>query len=154
WIEEYKEHQNLFCVVYRPDGALHARTPGLGDESVPPPPGAQAPLAYDEALPVIGRQRVMAERVRLGDRELIVLLLAPLKEGARDRDRAGGALLAAGLLPLPLSAGLAYALARQALAPVDQLRRATDAVNVDRLDQRLSVPSPHDELGRLARTIN
>ena len=32
WIEEYKNHQNLFCAVYLPDGTLHARTAGLAKE--------------------------------------------------------------------------------------------------------------------------
>jgi heavy metal sensor kinase len=53
-----------------------------------------------------------------------------------------------------LSAALAYWLARQALAPVDQLRRATEAVSADRLDQRLEIANVHDELGLLTRTIN
>src|SRR6516165_2943054 len=64
WIEEYKEHQNLLCVVYRPDGTLHARTEGLADESVPPLAvsrnGKPDREVYDERLPGIGRQRIMA----------------------------------------------------------------------------------------------
>jgi heavy metal sensor kinase len=63
-------------------------------------------------------------------------------------------LLAAGPIALLLSAGLAYGLARKALAPVEQLRRSTDAITADRLDQRLTVSNPHDELGLLAGTIN
>jgi heavy metal sensor kinase len=34
------------------------------------------------------------------------------------------------------------------------LRRSTDAVTADRLDRRLPIPNPHDELGRLTQTIN
>jgi heavy metal sensor kinase len=154
WIEEYKEHQNLFCVVYGPDGALHARTEGLAAESVPPPPGSSDGWVYDKSLPGIGRQRIMAERLRLGGREFIVMLLAPLEAVDHELDEVRGVLLAAGLVTLLLSGGLAYALARKALAPVDQLRRAADAVTADRLDQRLPVAVPDDELGRLTRTIN
>jgi heavy metal sensor kinase len=156
WIEEYKEHQALFCVVYRPDGSLSARTEGLAEESVPPPPpaGPQAHWVSDERLPVIGRQRLMAERLRLGGQDFVVVLLAPLAAVDRELDEVRGVLLGAGLVTLLLSAGLAYWLARQALAPVDQLRRAADAVTADRLDRRLATPNPDDELGRLARTIN
>jgi two-component system heavy metal sensor histidine kinase CusS len=155
WIEEYKEHQNLFCVVYDAGGTLYARTEGLAAASVPPPPAGPADgRAYDQRLPGIGRQRIMAERLRLGGRDFLVLLLAPLETVDRELDRLLGVLLAAGLVTLLLSGGLAYGLARKALAPVDRLRRAADAVTADRLDQRLEVAGPDDELGRLARTIN
>jgi heavy metal sensor kinase len=156
WIEEYKEHQNLFCVVYAADGTLHARTEGLAAVSVPPPPAAGSAdgWVYDERLPGIGRQRVMAQRMRLGGRDFIVMLLAPLEAVDRELDLVRGVLLAAGLVTVLLSGGLAYALARKALAPVDQLRRAADAVTADRLDRRLAVTGPDDELGRLTRTIN
>ena len=158
WIEEYKEHQNLLCVVYRPDGTLHARTEGLADESVPPLAvsrnGKPDREVYDERLPGIGRQRIMAERMRLGGREFVVMLIASLEAVDRELDEVRGVLLIAGPVMLLLSAGLAYGLARKALAPVDRLRRAADAVTADRLDQRVAAPNPHDELGRLTRTIN
>ena len=38
WIEEYKNHQDLFCVVYSADGTFYARTAGLAQESAPPFP--------------------------------------------------------------------------------------------------------------------
>jgi heavy metal sensor kinase len=155
WIDEYKNHQDLFCAVYLPDGTLHARTPGLAKDSVPPlPAGPQDRWVYDDRLPVIGRQRIMAERMRFGGREFVVMLLAPLEAADREMDQVRTVLLAAGLVTLLLSAGLAYWLARKALAPVDKIRRETDAITADRLDQRLVAPNPHDELGRLTRTIN
>src|SRR2546423_12433710 len=55
---------------------------------------------------------------------------------------------------LLLSGGLAYLLARKALAPMEQLHRATEQVTADRLDRRLPVVNPGDELGRLTQTIN
>jgi signal transduction histidine kinase len=53
-----------------------------------------------------------------------------------------------------VSAGVAYLLARKALAPVDALRRSADAITANRLSDRLPVPNPDDELGRLATTVN
>ena len=29
WVEEYRDHLHLYCVIYRPDGTIHARTPEL-----------------------------------------------------------------------------------------------------------------------------
>ncbi len=155
WIEEFKEHQNLFCVVYRADGTLYARTAELAVESVPlPPVGSQDRWVYDERLSAVGRQRVMAQRMRLGGQDFVVMLLAPLETVDRELEEVRSVLFTAGPVALLLSAGLAYWLARKALAPIDRLRRATDAVTADRLDQRLPVPNPHDELGLLTRTIN
>ena len=53
-----------------------------------------------------------------------------------------------------LSGGVAYLLARTALAPVDRLRSLTEEVTADRLDRRLPVGNTEDELGRLTQTIN
>jgi heavy metal sensor kinase len=55
---------------------------------------------------------------------------------------------------LVLSGGLAYLLARKALAPIEQLHRLTTRITADRLDQRLPVVNAGDELVRLAQTIN
>jgi two-component system heavy metal sensor histidine kinase CusS len=155
WVEEYRDHQQLFCVVYRPDGAVYAHTPELIPASMPPFPASLGERAeYDVDLPGIGRQRVMAERQRLGGRDFVVLLLAPLEAVDVQLARMRVVLLTAGLLVLVLPGVLAYWLARKALAPMDRLRRSADAITADRLDQRLMVPNPHDELGLLAQTVN
>src|SRR5262249_40367236 len=65
WIEEAKEHQNVFCVVYTPDGKVYARTEELPEAGTPPPP-ALAPVGADvvtATLPIIGRQRVLSRRL-------------------------------------------------------------------------------------------
>jgi heavy metal sensor kinase len=155
WIEESKEHQDLLSVVYHFDGSLYARTPELAEDSVPPPPlGPGDHWVYDVRLPAVGRQRVMADRMRLGDQELLVMLLAPLEGIDHELEEVRSILFAAGPVALLLSGGLAYWLARKALAPVERLRQATNAITVDRLDQRLPTQNPHDELGLLTETIN
>jgi heavy metal sensor kinase len=62
------------------------------------------------------------------------------------------------LLLLPAVLGLAgaggYWVSRRALAPVDQVTRAVQAITVQSLDQRLEVPAADDELRRLASTFN
>ncbi len=154
WIEDFQEHQGLLCAIYRADGTLVARTAGLTESLPPLPRQVSNPWVEDEQLPDIGRHRVMAERMRLGGKEFVVLLLAPLEAVDRELQSVRSVLLAAGPATLLLSAGLAYWLARKALAPVDRIQRSTSAVTADRLDQRLPVDNPHDELGRLTQTIN
>jgi heavy metal sensor kinase len=62
------------------------------------------------------------------------------------------------LLGLPLgvvAAGLGgYALARRALAPVEQMAERARMITAERLGDRLPVDNPSDELGRLATVFN
>ena len=60
------------------------------------------------------------------------------------------------LLPavLALAGAGGYWVSRRALAPVDQITRAVQAITVQNLDQRLEVPAADDELRRLASTFN
>jgi len=62
----------------------------------------------------------------------------------------------AGLVPVVLLvAGLGgYAISRRALAPVDRMIRAAQAITVKNLDHRIDVPTADDELRRLAVTFN
>jgi signal transduction histidine kinase len=61
-----------------------------------------------------------------------------------------------GLLPFVVAfAGAGgYWISRRALAPVDQMTRAVQAITVQSLDRRLDVPRADDELRRLATTFN
>ena len=61
-----------------------------------------------------------------------------------------------GLLPgvLLLSAAGGYVMSRRALAPVDQISRAVQAITLQSLDRRVPVPPANDELSRLAVTFN
>ena len=62
------------------------------------------------------------------------------------------------VLGIPLVVVLAgvggYGLARRALSPIDRLAAEAQRITAERLHERLSVPNPHDEIGRLATVIN
>ena len=45
-------------------------------------------------------------------------------------------------------------LARKSLAPIERLRRLTNEITAERLNRRLPIDNPKDELGLLAATIN
>jgi heavy metal sensor kinase len=154
WAEEFKEHQNLLSVFYRPDGTVQARTLGLDENNVPPFPAAAGGPTYDEQVPGVGRHRALARRVSFGGREFVVLLLAPLASVDHQLAEVRAVLLAAGPAALLLAAAFGYWLARRSLDPVDRLRRAADAINAEDLTRRLPVLNPDDEFGRLTRTIN
>jgi heavy metal sensor kinase len=156
WIDELKEHENLFCIVYDQEGKVYQRTHELATESVLPPPVAATaePRFYDVTVPILGRQRLLSVRVRLGDQEYPVLLMTSLVEVDRELRQVLVALVMAVPAVLVLSGGIGYFLARKALAPVDELRCRTENITAERLNQRLPILNPHDELGRLGQTIN
>lgn len=60
------------------------------------------------------------------------------------------------LVPLMLlvASGGGLFLAGRSLAPVDRMTRAAQAIEATDLHQRLPEPPGHDEIGRLARTLN
>jgi heavy metal sensor kinase len=156
WIYELHEHEGVFAAVYGPGGEVEDRTEELAQGSVPPAPQVAAGerLLRDADLPIVGRQRILEAGVRAGGQDLTVVLLAPLEEV----DRELGQLLTVLGLAIPVAltccVGLGYLLARKALAPVERLRRRAREITADRLDCRLPVANPNDELGGLAQTIN
>jgi heavy metal sensor kinase len=156
WADELREHDNLACVAYGPGGEVLVRTNELAQASVPAAPAIAAGVRRltDRDVPIVGRQRVLEAGVRLGDQDGAVVLLAPLDEVDRELSRLRAALLLAVPVALAVAGGLAYLLARKALAPVEELRRSTRAITADRLDRRLPVPNPGDEFGGLAQAIN
>ena len=156
WIEEFHEHEKTLCVVYAPDGSVRARTEVLGEQSVPPAPAApEGGVRFDNAeLPGLGRQRLLTGRLDPRGQNCTVVLMASLEEVDRERKNLLAVLLTAGPAALAAAAGLGYFLARKALAPLERLRRATQEVTAERLDRRLPVANPRDELGRMASTIN
>jgi heavy metal sensor kinase len=155
WIDEFMEHEKNFCVVYDGD-QVHLRTPELAADAVPPAPrlGPGSQQFSTQTLPIIGRQRVLAAHLPAAGRDFTVVHLAPLADVDRQLRELLAVLGWAVPVALVLSGGLAYGLARKALAPVAQLHRQAARITADRLDRRLPVANPGDELGRLARIIN
>jgi heavy metal sensor kinase len=155
-IHEFDEHHHGFCVVYDETGKVHERTEKLAADSVPPlpPDASDPPRLFDTALPLIGRQRALCGSLRVGGRRFTVLFLSPLEDVDRSLGQLLTALATAGPLALVLGGGLAYLLARKSLAPMEDLHRRAEQITAERLDRRLPVANPGDELGRLTRTIN
>ena len=59
-------------------------------------------------------------------------------------------------VPVVMAAGAfgAWWLVRNALRPVDRMRRKAEQIGIERLHERLSAPHPRDEIGQLAATLN
>jgi heavy metal sensor kinase len=83
-----------------------------------------------------------------------VVLTAGLAEVDRTMAQLRTVLLTAIPVMLLAAAGVAYLLATRALAPVTALVREARSITAQSLDRRLPIANPHDELGRLAATVN
>jgi len=98
--------------------------------------------------------RVASARVEALGRRYRVTVAAPMGPAYQALERFHRLLIL--LLPAVLAfAGAGgYWVSRRALAPVDRMTRAVQAITMQSLDRRLEVPSNDDELRRLASTFN
>lgn len=98
--------------------------------------------------------RVASRTVSGPSGKLVIKALTPLQPLNRDVEML--ITLVAVLLPLGILFGLlgGYFLAARALAPVQQIAKVVELITISQLNRRIVVANPHDELGRLAGTIN
>jgi heavy metal sensor kinase len=156
WLERrFAGHQGFDFQITRPGGERFFSNRRLAGATLPLPEGplTEAP-SYRNVHTGEGRWRVVSVRARGPGDELTVQVARRLGDFDHELRELLLALLLAGPLALAAAVGGGYFLAGRALAPVDLLRRRTREITADRLDQRLPVPNPGDELGLLAQTIN
>jgi two-component system, OmpR family, sensor kinase len=98
--------------------------------------------------------RVMAVPVTEHRSRQLVVVAASL-QGANEAVRKILLLLLIGAPVALAAAGLAgWLLVRNALLPVDRMRKKAEEIGIDQLHERLAAPNPSDEVGQLAATLN
>jgi heavy metal sensor kinase len=154
--EETGEGDSPWLKVYSLDGDLLYETPEARRHPVPES-NKYAAKADERIVTVPGIMppyRVMSGGARIGGKPVIVQVA--LSEGAIMQDLQQ--LFYILLLGLPIAvvtAGVGgYVLACRALAPVDRMAERARSINAERLNDRLPVDNPDDELGRLATVFN
>jgi signal transduction histidine kinase len=98
--------------------------------------------------------RVLAEPVTLPTGPAVLVIARSLNERKDSLKRLAREFLLSGPLALLLAIGAGYGLAAAALRPVEAMRRRAAAVTAATPGQRLPVPKSHDEISRLAETLN
>lgn len=162
--EDYHSHPqsrlllDRYMEVLRPDGEILFRNERLRDMYLDGPPAIHE-----------GEEGYASRRLRLADgtpvlaishihffqgKPLLIRLAystAPLRE--RLLEFIGLLILA---MPFALiAAGVAgYRVAGKALNPLEQMARQTEQITARRLDERIPVDNPKDELGHMARVLN
>ena len=111
----------------------------------------------DAAFSVRGQRggvRALTEQLDIGTPPLLLVATQPLLETSELLQRARLAML----VTLPAAIMLAvlggYLLARRALDPIAAMTAQASGIGGRNLHERLSIPTPDDELGRLASTFN
>jgi heavy metal sensor kinase len=156
--DETGEGDSPWLQVWSLDGKLLYDTPEARRNPVPN--GARLAVSSKEEdriieIPEVNPPyRVMSGGARIGGRPVLVQVArseGPIAQNLKE-------LLYILLLGLPgamVIAGVGgYVLARRALAPLDRMAERARSINAERLNDRLPVDNPDDELGRLAIVFN
>lgn len=156
WVRKFGKHVEIPGIVRHHDGRTIAQAEQL--QQFPPLDAPSSPTPqprFDSLiLPNGDHMRRLTAVVPTSGGDYTLMLLSELEHIDEELGLVINTLLITIPATLFVAAALAYFLAYKALAPVEQLRLQTDEISAERLDQRLPVHNPSDELGLLAQTIN
>ena len=155
---DWKQVQERLLEIVGPDGSVLYRNERLGDRTLAGPPFAgEGEKGYSgrtarmsDGTPVI----LISRKYDLGGRTILIrvgysqdLIWNQLKQNLL-------VLLLASPLVLAGAAWVGYRVVGRALDPVSKMARRAEQINSERLNERLPVENPHDELGHLAGVFN
>jgi two-component system OmpR family sensor kinase len=100
------------------------------------------------------RSRLLATPVERDGERLVLVVGATMEDRAETLRSLRTLLLIALPAALALATAAGYFLAGLALRPVESMRRRAEAISAETPGERLPVPTTHDELERLGRTLN
>jgi heavy metal sensor kinase len=134
------------------------RSEQLQDAALPVPDhdsdDSLATVSETRRLPVLGEMRVVSRRAIVRGEEYLVQATMSLLPNHAKLQAVLMTMLIAGPLAIVASLVGGYFLARHSLAPVDRMATIAEQITGTRLDARIEVANPDDELGHLARTFN
>ena len=102
----------------------------------------------------VGDARIHIEKVTLGQDQYRVLVAASLDQVAHEGEMLRRAIFVAIPIALLLAAMGGWLAATRALRPVSRMAVEASRIDVSDPDARLTIPTPHDEMGTLGRSFN
>ena len=155
---ESKRIQERYLEVLSPEGKVLFQNDRLGRQLLDGPVFAKEGVggysARAERL-ADGTRVMLVSRRHTMDGHPLIIRLAYSKEGIRQQVEQ---LVMAFLAVLPFAlAGAGFGgliMARRALVPLEKMTRRAEQITPDRLDERLPVDNPDDELGQLGHVFN
>jgi two-component system OmpR family sensor kinase len=116
--------------------------------------GAEPILITTRVAGLPGGVRMLAAPVRAQDRSLVVVVGVSLQGRAAALKSLRDLMLLGGPIALVLASLLGYGVSALSLRSVEEMRRRAKRLSVTEPGRRLPVPAAHDELQRLALTLN
>ncbi len=156
---EDEPNTERFVEVWSPEGTLLYRSPTLQAMTLGGPPraateGSGEPSPFTVRLADGSRLR-MTRSIHTVDGRRVLMRVAHSEQGLwQEMEEFVSVLLLALPLALVLAGFSGYALARKALAPIDAMAHTAERISAERLNERLPIENPEDELGHLARGFN
>ncbi len=146
----------LMVQVVRADGTVICSTQNVGDmHAMVTPPKLRVGEVQRQTATVDGASvHVYAASSAGANQSNVVLVAAPMQAVRTADARLTRELWLFSPLALLASALTVWLVARRALRPVERLRSEVDTITAENLGARVSAPPVHDEIGRLARTMN
>lgn len=158
WLDRrFARHEGFDFQITRPDGERFFVNPRLADKSLPltdDTDGNGVTKYRTVRIEETGRWRIISERMPGPEGQLTVQVARSLAAYDHEMSELLAAFLLTGPLTLLLAVSGGYFLARRALAPVQRMAATADEITADRLDRRVEVANPDDELGALGQTFN
>ena len=90
----------------------------------------------------------------LGGRPEVVLVITSLTDYERSAELLRGSLLVSLPILTLIVAGVVWMVVGRALRPVEAMRSQVERITSEQLDRRVPAPATHDEIGKLASTLN
>jgi signal transduction histidine kinase len=151
---ELPEQDDAFVQVIGRDGEVVASSPELAGAEpaadVAPGESVRVDSIPSEDDPFV----IVAEEAETGDGDLVVLAGRSIDD-IRESTTTVAGLLAVGIpLLVAVVGATTWAVVGRALRPVEAIRAEADSISPAELDRRVPQPATHDEIARLAATMN
>jgi two-component system heavy metal sensor histidine kinase CusS len=158
WLDRrFAAHAGFDFQITRPSGERFFFNPRLADKAWPLPPRvAESSDPAFQTIPIEqkGDWRIVHVRVQGPDGPLTIQVGRSLAAYEHELNELLMTFLLAGPLTLLATISGGYFLACRVLRPVQEMTQAAKVISADRLNERIAVINPHDELGELGETLN
>lgn len=152
----FGHHATFDFIVQTPASELVFASGRIGNvsEAVPVTRAGSVPPYSNAKLEGLGECRIGVREVSTPNGPFSIAVAAPLGRYLTELNDLRLLLATIGPLIVTISIAGGWCLARKSLRPVDAMIATADRITAERREERLIAPNPHDELGRLASTLN
>jgi two-component system, OmpR family, heavy metal sensor histidine kinase CusS len=157
WLNRrFAQHEGFDFEITKPDGQRFFVNPRLVERELSFSQPLATTTAKIESLSVgsAGRWRVVSINVDGPEGPLTVKVGRSLAAFEQESQELLFTFLLTGPVMLLIVVGGGYVLARRSLQPVQTMTQTAKQITAERLNQRINVDNPNDELGELAQTLN